>query len=588
MSVVERSEDYGLFIGDDDLYFLAKDIHLRHHLNDSVLNKVWSSVKKVRENFAINEKLEIEIPSMKILNEKQIPAEKVQQVVSGGLTHEDGHAFLFPFITQLNLIYAVGKGYCDRIKIPFDHTIFNAINNILSDIINEIILIRNGVLGSGDIPALNKYYVYLPNKKEYDEFIEKRLENEKDPLKALFMQHILVTSGSVRIADDKKYFSELLYSYLWRISDLPLQDPRLVSEELIDCTRGGINFLYESANEMYSILNTLRTDKQNIIETTLTRRIVNAYIILLLAFYRLAIQKQTSLQSLQQANPDVKFPPPPPNEILDEILQSLEGEQLLGEKMLEESAKRILNQALITMKGEWTTVQVGSEEVSVPWYAHPRGKLVQSTLTRGILEWRVKTSRPVFGYKKEMVGGLPKNVTIVIDESASTERFTSILNNITLSSIRIYDAERIVAMSLLYNTLNMGGENVPVNLIRFSNDVIHEKHTIKTAYERFKKIYPMFGSTMIEVAVEEAIKHHKDAPTNYFILLTDMEIYEKQAGEITQKLEKIKQSPLMILIIGEKLPEKLLRLKRKNTAIINVSYEKDLTKIEEAIRTIIR
>jgi hypothetical protein len=44
----------------------------------------------------------------------------------------------------------------------------------------------------------------------------------------------------------------------------------------------------------------------------------------------------------------------------------------------------------------------------------------------------------------------------------------------------------------------------------------------------------------------------------------------------------------MILIIGEILPKELLKLKRRNTAIINITTEKDLTKIEEAIRTIIR
>ncbi|MGC9069407.1 MAG: vWA domain-containing protein [Thermoprotei archaeon] len=591
-------------MNDLDLYIIAKQIHLHHHTNDTILNKVWSKVKKVGENFSINEKLEIEIPSMKILNEKQIPVEKVQQVVSGGLTHEDGHAFLFPFITQLNVTYAVGKGYSDSIKIPFDTRVFSAINNILSDIINEIILIKIGILGSEFIPTLNKYYVYLPNKKEYDEFIEKRSENEKDPLKALFMQHILSTSISTykKKTKNEKYFSNILYGYLHSIGDINTRDTRLLETILAYMvTLEGLKNYYKSADEMYEILKNVERGDLVVIEdpnaiyekitANLTRDIITAYIVLLLAFYRLTIEKQTPLQQLTQLmtiKNDVKLQPPDET-LIEGTLQALtERDNFLDEKALERAATILLNQALTTMETEWTT-ETMSTETSVPWYRHPRGKLIQSTLTRDILEWKTRTTVLDIGYKKETItGGLPKNITIVIDESGSTGNFTSVLNKITKTPLKIFDAERIIAMSLLYNTLNMGGENIPVNLIRFSTNVIHKKYTIKTAYEILKRIYPMQESTLIDDAISIAVKHHKDDKHNYFILLTDMEITSRQAEEITQKLEKIRQSPLMILIIGEILPKELLKLKRRNTAIINITTEKDLTKIEEAIRTIIR
>jgi len=142
-------------------------------------------------------------------------------------------------------------------------------------------------------------------------------------------------------------------------------------------------------------------------------------------------------------------------------------------------------------------------------------------------------------------------------------------------------------MAILINTMNEGGENTPVNLVRFSSQIITEKHTVKSAIERIKNIEPMMEETDIISAVKTAVEMHKDANENYFILLTDMNINDMQAKYITEKLKSIKKSPLMLLIVGENLPEELNTLKRRNTAIINVNSFEDFKKIEDAIRTLL-
>jgi len=151
-----------------------------------------------------------------------------------------------------------------------------------------------------------------------------------------------------------------------------------------------------------------------------------------------------------------------------------------------------------------------------------------------------------------------------------------------------FDTERAIAMSILLNTMNEEGEKIPVNLIRFSSQIITEKHTTKTAYEAIKNIKPMLKDTNITDAVKVGTTLHKDSQENYFIILTDMEIDNNEASFITNTLKThIRKSPLLIIIIGEEFPNELKTLKRRNTAIININNYKDFKKIEDAIRTLL-
>jgi hypothetical protein len=542
----------------------------------------------VLEEFSIDEKLNIEIPSVKKFKALNIPEEVYDKILDGALAHEDSHAFLFPFMKYVNNVYAIAKKYSDHAGIPFDIRVFSDTENIVSDIINEIIILNKELPGYKNLSTLTYYYIYLPSIDTFKKFEKAREEIEKNPLMALWLKHRETLAKHT--PQQEKYFSDILYNALTSIY-ANFNIKRWIAQSEDTFSYLGFTQIFDTADKLYNIIKdkTAKTTEE-LLQHMLDTRNINAiapYLTLVLAMYRITIENNTQEALKTIPTDNIKKPEPPSPDELDKIFKYMTRREFLDPRILEEIAKRILHQALLTKNGTWASYET-SDEIIVPWYRHPRGKIMKSTITKNILEWKVRKTITTIGDKKETTSATPSNITILIDESGSTSAFKDILSPITNMITTIFDIERAITMAILINTINEGGENTPVNLVRFSTNTITEKHTVKSAYERIKNnTEPMMEETDIISAVKTAVEMHKDSQENYFILLTDMNIDDLQAKYITEKLKSIKKSPLMLLIVGENLPEELNALKRKNTAIINVNSFKDFKKIEDAIRTLL-
>jgi hypothetical protein len=584
---------------DLDLYLLATQIHKEHKLNSEILSLVWSKITKVDKGFSIDERLNIEIPSTKKLRALNIPEEVYDKILDGALVHEDAHAFLFPFMRYLNNIYAIAKKYSDRAGISFDIKVFDSVENIVSDIINEIIITNAKLPGYEDLPTLTYYYIYLQNISEFEKFENERLEIEKNPLQALWFKHRLTLIKPAQ--QEKEYFSDILFSTLKLIyADFDIKGWIEYPELLV--LGPYIEGIFDLTDSLYNTINRMTTAPQKIedaekLESTLLGFFNNierfnhsiTYLMLVLALYRFIIEThmQKTLKSIPTDN--IKRPNPPSPEELDKIFLNMTDQTFLSGDILEKIARQILKQALLTKKGVWISQSENSGEATIPWYRYPRGKLVKSTLIKDVLEWRVRKTIPLTTETKKFVTNLPSMITILIDESGSTDMLIDVLAPLTSMATTTFDVERAIIMSILLNTMNNGGEDIPVNLVRFSTTIIAEKCTVKTAYDKIKNnTNPMMNETNIITAIGTAVTMHKDDHENYFILLTDMRIPNDVADIITTTLKtRIRKSPLLIIIIGEEFPKELETLKRRNTAIINIINYKDFKKIEDAIRTLL-
>jgi hypothetical protein len=180
-----------------------------------MLSLVWSKVAKVDSEFSIDTKLNIEIPSTKKLKALNIPEEVYDKILDGALAHEDAHAFIFPFMRYLNNIYAIAKKYSDHAGIPFDIRVFSDVENVISDIINEIIILNKELPGYKNLSTLTYYYIYLPSIDTFKKFEKAKEEIEKNPLMALWLKHR--ENLAKHTPRQEKYFSDILYNALTSI-----------------------------------------------------------------------------------------------------------------------------------------------------------------------------------------------------------------------------------------------------------------------------------------------------------------------------------------------------------------------------------
>jgi hypothetical protein len=323
---------------DIDLYLLATQIHKKHKLNNEILSLIWSKITKVDKDFSIDAKLNIEIPSTKKFKKLNIPEEKYEKILNAGLTHEDGHAFLFPFMKYVNNVYAIAKKYSDYAKIPFDVNIFSNVENIISDVINEIIIINTRLPGYEDLPTLTYYYSFTPNINEFEKFENERLEIEKNPLQALWFKHRMTL---IKPTQSDKYLSDILYDTLTNIYN-NFDIKRWINEASFTSITPLISEIFQHADKFYSIMKTYASKelkhpenlKTNILQflTNQYMTYINyakAYLILTLTMYRFIIEnnKEETLKILITDN--IKKPEPLSPDELDNIFTYMTSHTLL-------------------------------------------------------------------------------------------------------------------------------------------------------------------------------------------------------------------------------------------------------------------
>lgn len=596
-----------------DLFNLAKSINKRLKMESHLFSGVHSKITRVGEGFSITQLLEIEVADIEHLKKKEIHDDDVEHVYIGALAHENAHAVIFPFMTRIDLTYSIVRLYCEEKNVKWVEPIFHDVENIISDVFNELVLVNQHIAGSEKLPKTRYLYVVKP----YEKKARKILVDETNPVDALFMTHnIVFTSiykGKIKtpLVPKPKRFSEYLYNILSKLARKLDLDKHVVS-----LNTGGFNGimaplvhmygLFDSVDEFYTLLETkvknpeLTTEDKMTIERIIEKvppqlEVYWFYFIVLSSYYRYAIEhnkppsSSTRKDNLDKGKGRPRAPSP---KDAKEIVRQLTLE-LLSPALAERASKRLLNVSLLTKKPMFeTTMRSGT--VKVPWYRRPRGKLDPKSLTNpSILDWKVivRTQYPDQKRSSSSSVGIPDRVTIIMDESGSTLSETAVISPLVGVDTTVYDVERVTVMSLLLNILRFD-DQVPTTLVRFSDKSEVEEGTVSDIYETLRNVDEgklLFGGTRIVSAIEEGLKRHKDKPTNYFVLMTDMAITDYETETIKRLIrEKITKSPVLVLAVNSPIPKSLEQLnKYRNVAVVSVQSLADYPKLENAIKKMV-
>jgi len=628
VSVATEERDDKLNIRDDlDILALSRELHRKLKESDDIYGKVLSKVERVGKNFSINGNLSIEVPGLRHIPE-DIPKTSIPRIFRAGLAHEDAHAFLFPFMTRMNLSYAIAFDYLKDRKIPFDERLFNTVSNILSDVFNELVITAQRLAGYEHFPELRYLYVVRPQASEIEEMKRNRAQVEASPLGALFLQHNLAYTemyegrSSTPKPESPEWLSEHLYASIYKMAstfNIVEHVETIQTGAFTNAMRELIEYgLYDNADNLYNAIKTLvdsgkvklQPQDYHHIKRLLSKKGISginrrywAYYSLLLAMYRLTLdelqQQKTACIALRLRNVDTgdNTPEPPPLDILASIAGALKGNAvLISPDLAEYVAKKLISATLQVRKPGLEAVST-VRKVTTRWYKYPRGRIdPNSVIEYSAPDWeeailKMKVAARVKGqdYRKTytLEANVPDAITIVVDESGSTSSLTSILAKIIGIDTTVYDVERTSIMAILYNVLRFS-EHVPTTLVRFSGKVKVEKGTVKEIYNWLKTVDAnnlMLGDTDIVRAVEQAVQMHRDRPANYFLLATDMQIQREQAWRVRELLDMhVKKSPTLILGVNADIPTALQDLdKRPHMAAVSVKTIDDYPKLEAAI-----
>jgi len=661
MSTVTEEVDERAIRDDYDILELSRKLHLRLKEKDYYFGFVASEVVRVGDNFRISSELEIEVPSLSRV--QRIPRKELPKVYLAGLAHELAHALCYPFMTHMDITYATAFGYLKSRGIKIDMPLFKRVENVVSDIFNELIIYTHNLYSSKNLADLRYYYLYLEQKDIIDQLVKNRAYVETSPLDALFLTHNLTfldiyQGRSQPFSRHPSWLSEHLYDAIYRLAssfDIPGHINKInygtfaatVGEAINDGLYDNVDKLYEELKKLVSTGKVkLQPEEFEYIKYMITTLNVTSleaqywgYYSTLLTMYRFALeqsyqgagetsigncagensnekQKPISLPSTRSGNnesggkeqgqesrklPSLRNidsgdsrPDPSPEDILDDILNVMTkgaDSSLLSPKLAEHAVKKLASATLLVQKPGLEAV-VTASEVREPWYRNPRGRLDPYSLLHpsSILEWKVRTPVQMPGHRKTYAPevNIPDKITIIIDESDSTRLLSHILAPVVGLGTCVYDVERIIGMLLLYNVLRFS-EHVPTTLVRFSTQTEVEEGTVKDIYNWLKTVDEkklMFELTNIKEAVELAVKLHRDGPTNYFLLITDMDIGFEQAVKIKELiLQHVRKSPVLILGVNKDIPPELEELnKHPRTVVLSVKTASDIAKIKAAVK----
>jgi len=665
VSTVTEEVDGSTVRDDYDILELSKKLHLRLKEVDYYYGFVASEVARVGDNFSISSELEIEVPSLSRV--QRIPREELPKVYLGGLAHELSHALCYPFMTHMDITYATSFGYLKSRGVKIDQPLFKRVENVVSDIFNELIIYTHHLHGSKNLADLRYYYLYLEQKDIVDELVKNRVHVEASPLDALFLTHNLafidIYLGRSQLPLWRpSWLSEHLYNAIYQLAssfDIPSHIAKIKYGTFATAVGNAINAgLYDNVDKLYEELKKLvSTGKvklqpeefEHIKNMIVTQKVTNieaqywGYYSVLLAMYRFALEQQHNpgyegvgetgtvigagesskekqkpsrlpstrggnsksgegerepetrkLPSLRNIDSGDSRPDPASEDILDDILNVMtkgDSSSLLSPKLAEYAVKKLASATLLVQKPGLEAV-VTAGEVREPWYRNPRGRLDPYSLLHpsSILEWKVRTPAQMPGHRKTYSPevNIPDKITIIIDESDSTRGVSQVLAPVIGLGTSVYDVERIIGMLLLYNVLRFS-DQVPTTLVRFSTRTKVEEGTVKDIYNWLKTANEkklMFELTSIVEAVERAIELHRDGPTNYFLLITDMEISPEQATRIKELIfQHVRKSPVLILGVNKDIPPELVELnKQPRTVVLSVKTANDIAKIKAAVK----
>lgn len=628
--IIKKIKQDGLN-GDIDVLYYSKSY------NSSLKNSYYfqflpTEVKKVDSGFYINDKLEIAVSSLKnIPKEINIPKKDLFNLYEGAIIHENMHVLGFPMIARAKEVLSIFIEYLIKRNVKIDNSILSNVENIVSDVINEVLAEKQNI-DNGKIPITRFYYV-LKGKIENK---DRRILEKEFPLVALFYKHNEVFGNMFLNKKVKRgnYKSDVIYSLIEYFSTFFNIDKHL---RLNNTGRFTIEVLYAILEEynIYTIMDkvyewykntdikTNKNDREKLLsffdDIPPDEKLYALYYALVSALYRITIEnndnnsessKQNSKNKEDKDNKNKKekkekrptinsidtinLPIPSKDEALDFTKKIRTMNISLSPEEVDKISEKLLNE-IITVKGTKILSKQKSGEVLLPFYKSPRGHIDPYSIIksqRGFLDWEVSDEVDYYSYKYEYnTSSAPEHFTAVMDISGSTLSGSSILLPFVGMDTTIFDTERAIVLSLMKLTKRYGDERTRASVYLFEDYVSSFEGKIDEMINLLinkKGVISPGGGTNIIVAVKKALEKHKDAWNNPFMIITDLAITKNEEKEIYNLLiSELKRSPLIIIIIGEEKPTYLEKLNREElSAVVTINTLNDLKKLEKAMKKI--
>ncbi len=568
-----------------------------------------SKVVRVGRNFSITERLNITIASVDKLRGMGIVKDSdIKTVYEGSLIHENMHALGFPIITRAREVLSPVVKYLSERGISIDEELFNMVENVISDVINEIMAITKKIDEHGKLVTARYLYQVKNQENKNIPLIE------KSPSLSLLKKHNDVFRD--RYMNRKPDFgdskTDMIYQMITHYSESLNMKEHTHLVNIGGFSKIVIRSLLEGFN-LYSVMDRFfewytsvdRVDRTSAIKILSIfenipeeLRLYALYYSLLSTFYRIETSiPENPLLSLSGEGTvmdKIKLPIPSDEES-EGILNKITGDSSIKPSEMDKITDNLIKEVITVNKPSSVIKKSKVMEVTIPFYMNPRGRIDPLSVVksrRGVLDWEVydeiEYASMERGYSKSSP---PDHFTALIDISGSTMYPSAVLLPLAGTETSTLDVERAIVISMMKIMKRKGLGKIKATIFLFEENIRKNEGSIDEMIEflldKQGKINPT-GGTKIVKALKEGLKTHKDKRDNPFIIVTDLEISRREE-EIMYNLitRKLKLSPLLIVIIGGKTPEILSRLNiKKNAAVVSIRTIGELPKLEEAIRKV--
>ena len=566
-----------------------------------------SKVERVGKGFSIDENLRITIASVRKLRGKGITNSNEMKIVyEGSLIHENMHALGFPMITRAKEVLTPVINHLSEIGVTVDENLLNDVENCISDVINEVLAVTKKIDKEGKlIPA--RYLYQVRNQEDTNNPLI-----EKSPSLLLLKKHNEVFRD--KYMNRKPEFGntkiDVIYQLITKFSkELDIEEhtylvnvggfSTVVIKNLIQEHNlfGVMDKFYEWYTRTSEVDENSKKRLQMIFsEIPEFLRLYALYYSLLFTFYRIDSSIPDNPIKLMSGKgfDKVKIPVPTKGES-ERILNKILTDNPITPSELDKITDNLLNEIISVRKPNSILRKKKSMEVTVPFYMNPRGRIDPLSIVksrRGILDWEVYDEIEYTSIERGYsMTSPPDHFTALIDISGSTLYSSAILLPLVGTETSILDVERAIVIAMMKAMKRKGWGETKATIYLFESEVEKVEGPIDEMIEYLLdeegEIYPRGGTDILK-ALRMGLKTHKDNKSNPFIIVTDLEISHREEV-VTYNLitRKLKRSPILIVVIGDKEPVKLKELnKRKNIAVVTVRTIGELPKLEEAMRKI--
>lgn len=568
-----------------------------------------SKVVRVGRNFSITERLNITIASVDKLRGMGIVKDAdIKTVYEGSLIHENMHALGFPMITRAREVLSPVVKYLSERGISIDEELFNMVENVISDVINEIMAITKKIDEHGKLVTARYLYQVKNQENKNIPLIE------KSPSLSLLKKHNDVFRD--RYMNRKPDFgdskTDMIYQMITHYSESLNMKEHTHLVNIGGFSKIVIRSLLEGFN-LYSVMDRFfewytsvdRVDRTSAIKVLSIfenipeeLRLYALYYSLLSTFYRIETSiPENPLLSLSGEGTvmdKIKLPIPSDEES-EGILNKITGDSSIKPSEMDKITDNLIKEVITVNKPSSVIKKSKVMEVTIPFYMNPRGRIDPLSVVksrRGVLDWEVYDEIEYASMERDYSkSSPPDHFTALIDISGSTMYPSAVLLPLAGTETSTLDVERAIVISMMKIMKRKGLGKIKATIFLFEENIRKNEGSIDEMIEflldKQGKINPT-GGTKIVKALKEGLKTHKDKRDNPFIIVTDLEISRREE-EIMYNLitRKLKLSPLLIVIIGGKTPEILSRLNiKKNAAVVSIRTIGELPKLEEAIRKV--